>query len=316
MEEQGTAEMEEGVVVLDGAASTRGGEAAQYPPGLGPEDGGWDDPPELHMGVFFTTADYQQYAMGRKPQQPPPLVPPLETTTSGGVRAPRTPAASVVAEAGAPTTVDHVDDDDDADDGTSAPAADSATASAAGKPHRRRYPQLKYCHGYAEKGACRNEGACAYPHLTYAQVQEAAKGASLPRWAHRAVSTAKRAHREKAAAVAAEQKPAQKRRMPSDSQPGADKPCHAFANSGFCRRGLMCPYSHSVCTPRAAAPPAEQAKAVANRKGRAKTEAAGVVDVYASELANYLVGVGKRNSEAKAKATAAATVGASAAQPL
>jgi hypothetical protein len=309
VEEQGTAEMEEETEALHGAASTRVREAAQYPPGLGPEDGGWDDPPAHHMGVFFTTADYQQYAVRCKPQQPPPLRPPPETTTSGGVRAPRTPAASVVAEAGAPTTTDHVDDED-ADDGTSAPAGDSATACAAGKPYRRRYPQLKYCHGYAEKGSCRNEGACAYPHLTYAQVQQAAKSASLPRWAHRAVSTAKRAHREKAAAVAAIQNRSQKRRAPSDSQPGADKPCHAFTNSGFCRRGLMCPYSHSVCTPRAAAlPAAEQTK-------RAKAKAAGVVDVYASELANYLVGIGKRNSEAKAKATAAATVGVSAAIPL
>lgn len=310
MEEQGTPEMEEEQeVALHRAASTRGGRAVQYPPGLGPEDGGWDDPPALHMGVFFTTADYQQYAVACKPQQPPPLRPPLETLTSGSVRAPRTPAASVVAEASAPTSIDQVDDDD-ADNGTSAPAGDSAAPCAAGKPYRPRYPQLKYCHGYAERGACRNEGACAYPHLTYTQVLEAAK--LLPKWAHRAVKTAKRAHMEKAAAVAAEKSPAPKRRAPSDSQPGADKPCHAFANSGFCRRGLMCPYSHSVCTRRAAAPPAEQAKGAAKQ---AKAEAAGVVDMYASELAKYLVGVGKRNSEAMAKATAAATVGASAVQP-
>ena len=63
---QGAVEVEEVA-----AAGGTGGRETHYPPGLGPVDGGWDDAPALQKGVFFTTAEFQQYAAGCKQPLPP-----------------------------------------------------------------------------------------------------------------------------------------------------------------------------------------------------------------------------------------------------
>jgi hypothetical protein len=175
---QGAVEVEE-VAAAGGTA----GRETHYPPGLGPVDGGWDDAPALQKGVFFTTAEFQQYAAGCK--QPLP-----ERRETWGDVGPDTPGASAVAEGAAATPTTTTDDD-----GTSSRAVGAVAASTEPitRPPRQRYLQLKYCHGFAELGKCRDASSCLFPHLTYAAVQAAAAAAALPgvlpQWAHRAEST-------------------------------------------------------------------------------------------------------------------------------
>mmetsp|Transcript_40769 Transcript_40769/g.76304 ORF Transcript_40769/g.76304 Transcript_40769/m.76304 type:complete len:239 (+) Transcript_40769:314-1030(+) len=91
----------------------------------------------------------------------------------------------------------------------------SAPSGTAKPSYRPRFPNIRYCYGFAEQGVCRSQDNCSFPHWTYDVVQEMARELNM--------------------------KPM--------SQKKSRGVCFMFARTGSCNAGFACSYAH---TPNAA----------------------------------------------------------------